>query len=90
VFLSLNDEVFFYKKMNGESREQETEWKFIPKMVFGDITDIKFTLNVKSDCYRGLDQEIPINFKLKYLKDIKRVTLSSYVRLFPTIKKTKN
>lgn len=55
VFLSFNEDIFFYKKLFGSTRVQETEYKFIPKMVFGEITDLKFTLTVKSDCYKGLD-----------------------------------
>lgn len=75
IFLSVEDEVFFYKKLNGASRVQEVEWKFIPKMVFGPLTNIKFNITVKSDCYKGLDQEIIVNFKLKNIKDVNRVNI---------------
>lgn len=34
-------------------------------MIFGDKCEFSLTLNVISDCYRGLDVEIPLKFNFK-------------------------
>jgi translocation protein SEC63 len=91
VFLAIEEEVFFYKRVIFSQRTHDVECKFIPKAIFGSLTNIKFDAVVKSDCYKGLDHEIPINIKLKSIKDVNRVgLLDLYVRLFSTIKMTRS
>ena len=55
IIISINDDIYYYMKLSGSSKVQETSWKFFPKQVFGDRTEINMTLSVLSDSYRGLD-----------------------------------
>ncbi|CAD8205461.1 unnamed protein product [Paramecium octaurelia] len=72
ILITYQNEVFYYAQLNGSNRVQSTEFKFQPKMYFGDVVEFEFVLFVISDCYRGLDAEIPIKFKAKKATQISR------------------
>ncbi|KAM3136562.1 hypothetical protein pb186bvf_011365 [Paramecium bursaria] len=72
VFICVDEEVFYYQKVSGPKKQQFVEFKFIPRQIFDLQNVFDLTVVIKSDCYRGLDQEIVVKFNLKRPADVKR------------------